>query len=798
MLKSLFKTGWRSIKRNKLYSFINVFGLAVGIAACILIGLYVADEVSYDKFNTNSDHLMRVVNQTSHDGTIGHGAVTGTKAGPQLKRTFSFIEEYARLINSTRVVKYQDRQFTEKRVLYADAPFFKMFSFNLLQGDPATVLAAPNEVVITQTMAKKYFRDENPVGKTLNFGTRGNYIITGLCKDAPGNSQVRFDFVASFTSLGPSKTEEWWTQNYITYVLLNKETSIASAGKQIDSYMRTSVSKELKMTGSDYLTYNLEPLLSVHLHSTNDGLEPNGNINYVYIMLAIGLLILIIACINYTNLATAQSATRLGEIGMRKVMGAQRWQLFAQFVGESLLITFIALVVALVASTSLMPLFNIITGKTLTESVLLAPVPILCMVGLSLLVSFIACAYPAFILSGTGLSKILKSGFSFSKSGNGLRKTLIVAQFVISVFLIIATIVVQRQLHFMQNKDLGYDKEQMLVLPLDNTSLNNYEAYKAGLKQIPGVVNVTSAYEAPTNIGWGDMIKKTGESSDNGISVNALPVDLDFVPTMKIPLIAGSNFTRSDFALMDTSNDMKNYHYAFIINEALAKQLGYTPEEAINKTIYKNEPGIVKGVVKDFHFTSLHETIKPLAMFLNNEMLYSTFVRVNSSDITATVAKIGAYWKARVPNRPFDYHFLDEDYNKLYITEKKTASIFTTFAVIAIILACLGLFGLAAFTTVQRTKEIGVRKVLGAGITSIVNLLCKEFLQLVAIAFVIAMPVSWVVAGKWLQDFAYRIDISWVVFIIAGAAVLLVTLVTVGYHAVKAALSNPVSALRSE
>ncbi len=781
-----------------MYSFINVFGLAVGITSCILIGLYITDELSYDKFNINSSRLLRVVHQTSHEGEIENGAVTGTKAGPQLKRTFSFIEDYARLINSSRIVKYKDRQFTEKRVLYADAPFFKMFSFNLIEGNPATVLNSPNQVVLTQTMATKYFGDENPVGKTLNFGSRGDYIVTGVCKDAPGNSQIRFDFVASFTSLPVSKTEEWWTQNYITYTLLNKETNIASAQKQIDSYMRTSISAELKMTGGDYLTYVLEPLLSVHLHSANGGLEPNGNINYVYIMFAIGLLILIIACINYTNLATAQSATRLGEIGMRKVMGARRGQLFLQFVGESGLITFIALVLALVASTSLLPIFNNITGKALTTSVLFAPLPILAMLLLSVLVSFIACAYPAFILSGMGLSKILKTGFSFSKSGNGLRKTLIVAQFVISVFLIIATIVVQRQLHFMQNKDLGYDKEHLLVLPLDNSSLNNYEGYKAGLKLVPGVQSVTSAYETPTYIGWGDMIKKTSESTDKGISVNALPVDMDFVNTLKIPIVAGSNFTRADLALLDTSNGGKNYRYPFIINESLCKQLGYSPEEAINKTIYKNNPGIIKAVVKDFHFTSLHETIKPLALFLNNEMLYSTFIRIGSPDVTATVDKIGAYWKQRVPSRPFEYHFLDEDYNKLYIAEQKTASIFSLFAAIALILACLGLFGLAAFTTLQRTKEIGVRKVLGASISNIVNLLCREFLQLVIIAFVIATPIAWITSNKWLQDFAYRISIGWVIFAAAGIAVLLITLLTVGYHAIKAALSNPVKSLRTE
>ncbi len=800
MFKSLFKTGWRSIKKNRLYSFINVVGLTIGITSCILIGLYVTDELSFDKFNTNAGSIARITMQYSEGGTVNQTAVTGTKAGPQLKRTFSFIEDFARLINATRVVKYDDKLFTEKKVLYADSPFFKMFSFQLLSGDPGTVLNAPNKVVLTKAMATKYFGAVNPVGRSLNFGDRGNYEITGVCENVPGNSQIQFDFVASFSSLPVSKieNEEWFTANYITYLKFQKNTNIASAEKQVDAYMRHTVGKELGTTGGDYLTYHLEPLLSVHLHSSLSGLTPNGNINYVYIMLAIGILILAIACINYTNLATAQSATRLGEIGMRKVMGAQRWQLFAQFIGESIIVTLIGLALAILLSIELLPPFNNITGKALTMQSILAPLPLVVMVMLALLVSLIACAYPAFVLSGAGLSKILRSGFSFSRSGNAIRKSLIVVQFGISLFLIIATIIVQQQLHYMQNKNLGYDKDHLLVLPVDNSVQKDYEAYKAAIKQIPGVQSVASAYETPTYIQWGDGVKKTSASADKGISVNAIPVDQDFIKTMKIHILAGSDFTRSDLLLMDTSNNGKNYRYSFIINESAAKQLGWTPQQAVGKTIYKNFPGTVKAVVQDFHFTSLHEPIRPLVIFLNNDMLYSMLVRINGANTESTIQQLSALWKIRVPNRPFEYHFLDEDYNKLYITEQKTASIFSLFAGLAIILACLGLFGLAAFTTVQRTKEIGIRKVMGAGMANIINLLCKEFLQLVAIAFVIAVPVGWLASEKWLQDFAYRINIGWPVFLMAGAGVLIITLFTVGYHAVKAAMANPVKSLRTE
>jgi len=798
MLKSLFKTGWRSLQKNRLYSFINLFGLTVGITGSILIGLYITDELSYDKFNTNAGNIVRVTMEDGQGETQNKTAVTGTKVGPQLKRVFSFVDDYARLINASRVIKYSDKLFTEKSVLYADAPFFKMFSFKLLDGDQATALDAPNKVVLTQSTAEKYFGNENAVGKVITMEGRGDCRVTGICADAPGNSQIQFDFVASFTSLDASKTEEWFTANYTTYLQLHNNTNITAAEKQVDGYMRSIVRKELGMKGSEYLTYHFEPLLSVHLHSSLGGLEPNGNINYVYIMFVIGVLILAIACINYTNLATAQSATRLGEIGIRKVMGAQRWQLFMQFIGESFLITFIALVFAVVISIQLLPLFNGITGKSITALSIIRPMPLLFMALLAVIVSLIACAYPAFILSNSGLSKILRSGFSFSASGNGIRKSLIVVQFVISLFLIIATIVVKLQLYYMQNKSLGYDKDHLLVLPIDTKTRPGYETLKAAIKRLPGVEGVSGAYETPTLIKWGDGVKKTKSDNDLGISVNAIPVDFDFIQTMKMHLVTGTDFQRSDLALMDTINNYKNFTFSFIINETAAKQLGWKPNEAVGKTIYKGNRGVIKAVVQDFHFTSLHETIKPLVIFLDPTFAQEMYVRVNSADVRQAISSIQGIWKTRVPWHPFEYHFLNDDYNKLYKSEQKTAAIFTVFAGLAIILACLGLFGLAAFTTLQRTKEIGVRKVLGAGTTTIVTLLCREFLQLVCVAFVIAVPLGWIAAEKWLEDFAYRISINVFVFLVAGAAVLLITLLTAGYHAVKAALANPVDSLRTE
>ena len=798
MFRSLFKTGWRSLQKNRLYSFINLFGLTVGLTGSILIGLYITDELSFDKFNTNANRIVRIEMDYGRGAEQNKVAVTGTKVGPQLQRSFQFVQAYARLINASRVVKYSDKLFTENRFLYADAAFFKIFSFKLVNGSAGTVLDAPNKVVLSQSTAKKYFGGDNAVGKVITLEGRGDYQVTGICEDAPGNSQVKYDFVASFTSLSASKTEEWYTANYTTYLLLQKNADITAAEKQVDGYMRTVVRKELALKGSEFLTYHFEPLLNIHLHSQLGGLQPNGNINYVYIMFVIGILIVVIACINYTNLATAQSATRLGEIGMRKVMGAQRWQLFLQFISESFILTFVALLVAVFISIQALPLLNKITGKALMAGSIVSPLCLGLLALLALAISFVACAYPAFILSNSGLSKILRSGFSFSTTGNRIRKSLIVVQFVISLFLIIATIVVQQQLHYMQNKSLGYDKDHILVLPIDTKTQTGYEALRTAVGQVPGVSSVGGAYESPTYVGWGDGVKKTKSDDDMGISVSAMPVDLGFVKTMKMHLVSGGDFERSDLALMDTSNDYKNFTYSFIINESAAKQLGWKPNEAIGKTLYKGERGIIKAVVQDFHFTTLHETIKPLVIFLKPDFVQEMYVRVNSADITQTIARIENIWKARIAWHPFEYHFLNEDYNKLYLAEQKTAAIFSLFAGLALILACLGLFGLAAFTTLQRPKEIGVRKILGAGTPSLVAMLSKEFLQLVCIAFVIAVPVAWVTAEKWLQDFAYRIQVNVFVFIVAGSAVLLITLLTAGYHAVKTALANPVESLRME
>ena len=799
MFRNYFKTALRHLKKNKLYAAINIFGLTVGLTACLLIGVYIDHELSYDQFNANANRIVRSTMEYGSSGTVNTTATTGTKVGPQFKRVFPAIEEYARTFISHNVVKAGDKIFDEPRIMYADQPFFKIFSFHLIEGDAATALDAPDKIVITQSMARKYFGDENALNKTLTSGGK-DLRVSAVCEDVPQNSQIKFDFVTQFLNLGNGvKDETWWTANWITYFLLRDEKSIPQLQQQIIDFMKTpAVKTDAGVQGNDYLTYHLEPLTKVHLYSSLEGFEPNGSITYIYMFALIAVLILIIACANYTNLATAQSTGRSGEIGMRKVMGASKLQVFMQFIGESFVITFIAAALAFVLAVFLIPYFNNITGKQFTADVLVQPVPVVALIIFALAISFFAGLYPALVLSGTQIMGVLKKGFSFTGGNTILRKTLIVAQFGISVFLIIYTVIILQQMHYMQTKNLGYDKEHVVVLPIGGSMYNNIEELKDAFTQVRGVESVTASYETPEDVNWGDGITVIDEKGKRDISLNAMPVDLDFIKTMKMQLLSGRDFQQSDFAMMDTTNNSADYHLPYIINETLAKKIGWTAEQSIGRNIENRATGPVVGVVKDFNFSSLHEPVGPLVMFLGRDFSRDFMVRINGSDVEGTVARLELLWKQRITDRPFSYHFLDDDYNKLYLAEQRTSLLFSLAAALAIILACLGLFGLAAFTTIQRTKEIGIRRVLGANLGSITLLIAKSFLQLVGIAVLIAAPLAWWAGNKWLQDFAFRIPVQVYVFVVTAIVTVLIALVTVSYHSLKAALANPVKSLRTE
>ncbi|MGN6196353.1 MAG: ABC transporter permease [Ginsengibacter sp.] len=799
MFKNYFKTAFRNLRKHKLYSAINIFGLTVGLAACLLIGVYINHELSYDEFNVNADRIVRATMEYKNSGTVNFTANTGTKPGPQFKRTFPSIEEYVRTYITHRVIKNGDKVFDESNVLYADQPFFKIFSFPIIEGNAATALNAPDKIVITKSMAKKYFGNQDAINKTLSIGDK-DFRVSAICEDVSQNSQIKFDFATQFANLNNVKDETWWTANWITYFLVKDKKGISQLQRQINSYMKTpEVRADAGLEGNDYLAYHLEPFTKVHLYSKLPGFEPNSSITYIYMLALIALLILIIACANYTNLATAQSAGRSGEIGMRKVMGASKRQVFFQFISESSVITFLAAALAFLLSVFLIPYFNEVTGKHFTTDILMQPVPVIALILFTVAVSFFAGMYPALVLSGTQIMGVLKKGFSFTGGNNLLRKTLIVAQFGISIFLIIYTVIILQQMHFMQTKNLGYDKDHVVVLPIGGQMMKNFESLKAAFSLVPGVEAVTASYDTPENVQWGDGITAVDEKGKHGISLNAMPVDLDFTKTLKMQMIAGRDFQQSDFGMMDTAINYKNYQQPFIINETLAKKIGWNRQQSIGKTIEKGTvTGPVVGVVKDFNFTSLHNPIGPMLIFLNRDFSRDYMIRINGNNAKQTLAGLESVWKQRIPERPFSYHFLDEDYNKLYLSEQKISGLFGVASALAIVLACLGLFGLAAFTTVQRTKEIGIRRVLGANISSITLLIAKNFLQLIGIAILIAIPLAWWAGNKWLQDFAYRIPVQAYIFIIVALITVLLALCTVSYHSVKASLMNPVKSLRSE
>jgi len=800
MIWTYFKIAFRRLQKSRLYTLINLVGLTVGISSCLLIGLFIINELSYDRFNQNADRTVRMTMQFGEGGKQKY-AVTGTKAGPALQRTFPQVENFVRVINGSAVAKYGSQMYIERRFMYADSAFFKVFSFPLLRGDPKTVLDAPNKMVITQSMATKYFGSSDPIGKTLSIGWYGPpkiFQVTGVAANAPENSQIKFDFLGSFSTLSASKHEEWWTANYTTYLLLKNKDQLPGFQQQLNTYMKGVSASELKLATNSPLTYNLEPLLQVHLHSPLDGLEPSGNATTVYVLGVIALLILIIACINYTNLATVQSGAKSTEIGIRKVLGAQKSQLFGQFIGESFLLTLIALAFAVVLAIVLLPYYNQLTGRQLSFMVWMHPLPILTMVALCVFIAFASGSYPAFILSNVKLISILKSGLRLSSSGGFFRQALIIIQFTVSVILIIATVIVVQQLNFIRHKDLGYDKDHVIVITTNDDAHKQYEALKMEIARMPGVSSVSGANAMPTSVQWGDGITADDGHGKKELNIVCLPSDVGLIKTLNMKLIAGQDFSEDEFKLLDTANKGKNFKYSFILNETAAKGMGWTPEQAIGKTVIKGAPGTVVGVIKDFHFASLHQPIGPMMLFLDTVFTNYILLKTTGQNAPATLQALQTLWKARVRSMPFTYRFLDDNYNSMYQSEQKTAATFTTFSGLAILLACMGLFALSAFTTAQRAKEIGIRKVLGAEVAGIVGLIAKDFLKLTFIAVLIASPLAWYLMNHWLQDFAYRINVNAWVFIFAGGGAILIAFITVSFQSIKAAIANPVDSLRSE
>ncbi len=798
MLKNYFKTAFRNLWKNKAASFINIFGLTIGLTACLLIGLYIRHELSYDGFQQKGNRIARVIMEYKFDGGTEQikGDFTSVRVAPVFKRTFPEVVDAVKMVRYQEVVRYKDKLINEKAFMFADPSFFNIFSFKLLQGDQNKALSAPHQVVLTEAAAKRYFANENPIGKTLKLETdTGLYQVTGVMQDCPSNSQIKFDFLASFSSLGFGAEEEktYWDANYTTYLLLKDKSSMASLQTKITPFMK----KEMAGQGAT-VDFRLEPFESVHLHSEFEGFEPNNSITYIYILEAVALMIMVIACFTYVNLNTARSMERAKEVGVRRVIGAGSNQLFWQFIGESVLLCTLATVLSIVAAIVLLPFFNQLAEKQLEANALFSLPVIGGAVLLIVLVSLLAGSYPALVLSNFQPVKVLKGSFKNTGSGQWVRKFLIVFQFSISVVLIVSTFIIQNQLSYIQNKKLGYNRDRVVVLPIDQKMMDNLTVIKQEFKSDNNVLSVSRCASTPVSIGSGYNMRSAIMPENQQIAVTGDPIDEDFIKTTGLQLIAGADLSQQD--IKDVSNpDRSKRNYHFILNESAAKQLGWTPEEAIGKKMFMDasRPGTVRGVVKDFNFESMHNPIKPLVLFpeIRGRAL---LVKLKGNNIPQTISFLESKWKALVPYRPFEYHFMDEDFNKLYSSEIRLGKILNIFAAIAIALACLGLLGLSSYSAKQRIKEIGVRKVLGASVSNIAALLSVDFVKLVFIAIVISSPIAWWLMTKWLQGFAYKINISWWIFALSGVVAVTIAIITVSFQAIKAALMNPVKSLRTE
>ena len=796
MFRHYLRVAFRNLGKNKKFSAINIIGLTIGLTCCLLMALYITHELSYDRFQTKGDRIVRVIMEYSMSGSTQKGNFTSTKVAPAFQKNFPEVEAGVRMSDPDRIVRYGDKFFNEKSFLYVDSTFFSMFSFPLLKGNPNYALSGPNKIVFTESSAKKYFGDEDPVGKTVKIGSsEDQYLVTGITKDCPANSQFKFDFIASFSSLNANQETSYWDANYTTYLLLRDKSSIASLQSKIPGFMKKETAEMFAGT-NNYISFELEPLQKVHF-SDYGAFSPNNSITYIYIIGAVALLILAIACFTYINLSTARSMERAKEVGIRKVTGALKKQIFWQFIGESVLITCISLLLSIALVALLLPGFNTLAERSLTFSSLLSPYIIGFAAFTILCISFLAGSYPAFILSGFQPVRVLKGAFKNTGSGLLLRKSLIVFQFVISAFLIIATFIIQNQLHYIQNKKLGFDRDHIVVLPLDGKLMDKITTIKSELKTIPDVISVAKSHNEPVEIMSGYTMYGAQMDEKQAVPVNANIVDEDFIGTIGAQIITGVNFTRQDINdMLVGGQDKKRYH--FILNESAAKALGWTPEQAISKKmVLSGRTGIVKAVVKDFHFLSFHEAIRPLVLFSEPWCNYM-LVKLSGRQLPQTISAMAAKWKAFAPHRPFEYRFLDDDYNKLYSAEMRLGKVLNLFAAIAVLLAAMGLFGLSAFAIQQRTKEIGIRKVLGASAGNIAVLVSNQFIKLVLIALVIASPFAWIVMNKWLEDFAYRIHISWWMFALTGGFAVLIAIITVSFQVIRAAISNPVKSLRTE
>ncbi|MDF2192026.1 ABC transporter permease [Paraflavitalea sp. CAU 1676] len=807
MIYNYLKIAFRSLLKYRFIFFTNLFGLTVGFTCCLLIFVYILHELSFDQQHPQADRTYRVTRlfRNAETGATNLNlASVAPPFAPLLANDFKQIEQITRVLPTGSVtMRYEDKLFTERNVYFADEQFPSFFTVNMVAGDRTTGLKEPFTVMLSEDVARKYFGAADPMNKMVRFNNEQTFKVTGVYKEFPSNTHLHPSLLVSFNTLRDTLiygernlATNWGNNSFYTYMRLPANYDAAKLEAQFPAFLDRHVTEEgATIKASKWTQLSLQKLSDIHLHSHLDSeIEENGDIRRVYIFSAIGLFILLIACINYMNLATARSVLRAREIGIRKVVGAERRELVFQFLSESTLITWIAMILAFTLTWQLIPLLNKVSGQTLSIQALLRWEILLPIIAAPFLVGLLAGIYPALFMSSFRPVKVLKGFMKTGGANISFRQVLVTTQFAVSIMLIIATAVVYRQLKFIQEKSLGFDREHIVTMNYDGALTERYNAFRTELMANTNVKNVARSSRIPT----GRLLDAQGASLERGDSLTPVSADIkyveadqDFISTYGVKTVAGRSFSR-DYGL-DTAS--------FMVNEAAVKAMGLVSNEAaVGKNFrYGGQRGKIIGIINDFHFESLHQRIIPLVLLIPQDGRFNRMsIKVAGANMPAAIAHIENTWKKFLPETPFNYTFLDERFSDLYRAEQRQGTLFTIFSCIAIVIACLGLFGLSAFAINQRIKEIGIRKVIGASVSSIVTLLSKDFLKLVIVATVIAFPVAWYAMNSWLADFAYRSTIPWWIFAGAGIIAVLIALVTISYQAIKAATANPVKSLRSE
>ena len=793
MLKNYLKTAFRNLWKYKSFSLINISGLAIGIASCLIISLYIRDQLSYDKFNKHSNNIYRLVLDIKSGNAVNKYSTTSPPMGPYLVQKFPQVKEAVRVrIASAALMESNNFKSYEEKIIYADSNFFSLFSFTLSEGNPLKALNEPSSVILTSETAKRYFGNENPLGKIIRMDKRFPLKVTGIIPSGKFNSHIKFDFIVSFSTFPSTlpagySINDWGWTSFFTYLLINNNSDVKKLEAELPGFVKNIFSKQT----AERLSLHLEPLKDIYFDIERFGdFGISGNKTSLYLIGIIAVLSLIIAVFNFVNLSTAKSVNRGREVGIRKVLGANRQQLIKQFLGESIIIVLFSLLVSFVIIEIFLPLIS----SSLNLHIALSdfnPVYIIILLLVSILIGTIAGIFPAFILSNFIPSKILKGKFDSGKSGILLRKALIIAQFLISALLITGTLIVSRQMDYIRNKNLGFKKDKVIVLKLRGEELlNRFETIKSSILNIPGVLSIGGARNSlDGDYGSNSMFIRNDKKNElERYDINIYPVNYGFFKTLDIKFISGRSFNK---AFASDSN-------AFILNESAVKFIGIKEPLNLEARFGNGPQGKIIGVVKDFNYTSLHNKIDPLVFYLSPSNSENMFIKIRGENTLNTTEKIKESWNKLLPNYPIDYSFLDEKINRIYKSDETFALLTNYFSALAIIIACVGLFGLISFSAEQRRKEIGIRKVLGSSTPDIIKLLTIDYLKLIFISILVAFPLSFYFMNSWLNNYAFRIKISLWTYVIAGIIIFLIACLTISYHIVKASLANPVESLKYE